>query len=427
MSVHFFQRSNIQQSLMAAAVLMALTGCDGSSHSNEGQPATDHKHDKVQSAGRLILSAAGSNQVHVYDIQQQKQLGSFDSKFPIQAIYSSPDQRYAVLMQRTDNKVSFVDGGLWQEDHGNHMHDYQQAAKLSSFQLNGPAPTHYEVHSGQAAIFFDGVVNPRQASAVQLLTDASIGNAKLAASLNLPQNMHGTAEPRGKHLLTTFRPADASNTLPTQVEWYQLNGENYVLKEKFAEQCPGLHGSFSNKDYSVFGCTDGVLVVEQKADQMVASKIANPSGMSGRIGTVTGHKNLSTMLGFAGQDQYLLDPVAKTMTLLNWRGNSTATRTAFAMSGDGDYFAQLDSSGKLTVQDVNAGYSIKGNLQLLSKIDSANPPVISANLQNDDIFITDPANQQLLKVDLAAMTNSSLKLDFVPAKMSWVGIAKPAK
>lgn len=425
--MQFIQRSNIRQSLVAATVLLALSGCDGSSHTNEGKASTEHTHDKVASAGRLILSAAGSNQVYVYDIQQQKQLASFDSKLPIQAIYSSPGQRYAVLIQRNDNKVSFVDGGLWQEDHGNHMHDYQQAAVLSSFQLNGPAPTHYEVHSGQAAIFFDGAASPQQASAVQLLTDASIGNGKLSGSLNLPLNMHGTAEPRDKHLLTTFRPADASNTLPTQVEWYQLSGDSYVLKEKFAEQCPGLHGSFSNKDYSLFGCTDGVLVVEQKADQMVASKIANPAGMTGRIGTVTGHKNLSTMIGFAGQDQYLLDPVAKTMTLINWRGASTATRTAYAMSGDGDYFVQLDNSGKLIVQDVGAGYSTKGSLQLISKIDTANPPVISANLQNDDIFITDPANQQLQKVDLATMTNSTLKLDFTPAKMSWVGIAKPAK
>jgi hypothetical protein len=426
-SVHFFQRIHIQPTLVAAAVMLSLSACDGSSHSNEGKPATEHKHEKVQSAGRLVLSAVGNNQVHVYDVQQQKQLNSFDSKFPIQAIYASPNQRYAVLIQRTDNKVSFVDGGLWQEDHGSHMHDYQQGAKLLSFQLNGPAPTHYEAHGEQAAIFFDGVASPMQASSVQVLTDASIGSGKLAANLALALNMHGTAEPRGKHLLTTYRPADAANTLPTQVEWYQQTANGYQLKEKFAEQCPGLHGSFSNKDYSLFGCTDGVLVVEQKADQMVASKIANPTGMTGRIGTVTGHKNLSTMIGFAGQDQYLLDPVAKTMTLVNWRGTSTATRTAFAMSGDGDYFVQLDNSGKLIVQDTGAGYSIKGSLQLVSKIDTANPPVISANLQNDDIFITDPANQQLQKVDLKTMTNSTLKLDFTPAKMSWVGIAQPAK
>ncbi len=119
--------------------------------------------------------------------------------------------------------------------------------------------------------------------------------------------------------------------------------------------------------------------------------------MTGRIGTVTGHKNLSTMIGFAGQEQYLLDPVAKTMTLLNWRGASTATRTAYAMSGDGDYFVQLDNSGKLIVQDVGAGYSTKGSLQLINKIDTANPPVISANLQNDDIFITDSSQSTIAK------------------------------
>ncbi len=128
MSVQFIQRSKIQQSLVAAAVCLAFTGCDGSSHTNEGKPSTDHKHDKYNQPDGRLLSAAGSNQVYVYDIQQQKQLASFDSKLPIQAIYSSPGQRYAVLMQRNDNKVSFVDGGLWQEDHGDHLHDYQQAA-----------------------------------------------------------------------------------------------------------------------------------------------------------------------------------------------------------------------------------------------------------------------------------------------------------
>lgn len=420
-----FQLSS--RTLLISSLLLTLAACDGSSHSNEGKPNQSHQHEKIDSAGRLLISAADSALVHVYDIKQQRPLSSFDTKLPIQAIYASPNNRYGVVVHRADNKVSFIDGGLWQEDHGDHDHDYQQTPKLLSFQLQGPAPTHYEAHQTQAAIFFDGATNPAQASQVQLISDDSISKSQVSGQLNLARNMHGTAEPRGQHLLVTYRPASASNTLPTQVEWYQRNGSSYSLVEKFAEQCPGLHGSYSNKDYSMFGCTDGVLVVEQKADKMIASKIVNPPAMAGRIGTITGHKNLNSMIGFAGQDMYLLDPTAKTMTLVNWRDNSQVTRVAFSMSGKGDYFGLLDNTGRLTVLNVQAGFGLQGRTALLTSLSSTNPPVIAANLQNNDIFVTDTANQQIFKVDLSNLNTSTIKLNFTPAKMHWVGIPNPAK
>ena len=417
---------SFQQTAVTAALLLALTACDSSTHSNEGKPQPVHEHPKVESAGRLVLSSFGSNQVYVYDIKSRKQLSTFDTQFPIHSIYASPEHRYAMLFQRVDNQVRVIDGGLWQEDHGDHLHDYQQNPLLSGFVIKGPAPTHYEVHAGQAAIFFDGAASPMQPASVSLITDTSIGLSKVRASLTLPINMHGTAEPRGKHLLTTYRPATANDTLPTQVEWYQLNSDSYSLKERFSAQCPGLHGSYSIKDYSLFGCSDGVLVVQQKADELSAVKLPNPAGMVGRIGTITGHKSLTQTIGFAGQDMYLIDPIALTMTKLDWRKGSTATRTAFAMSSDGDYFVQLDNSGKLVVQDVSAGYAVKGTMQLLSHFETTNPPVIAVNGQNDDIFVTDPTKKQLHQVDLKTMTNNILPLEFTPAKITWIGIAQPA-
>lgn len=416
----------VKQSIVSAAILLALTACDSSTHSNEGKPQPEHPNHKIDSAGRLVFSSPGTSLVYVYDIKDKKVLTSFESKKPVHSIYASPDKRYAVLLQRVDNQVSFVDGGLWQEDHADHLHDYQQNPALSSFVLAGVAPTHYEVHDNQAAIFFDGAATPMQKSAVALLTDASITQGKTSGNLALSLNMHGTAEPRGKHLLTTYRPQNAADTLPTQVEWYQQEGDNFSLKQRFSEQCPGLHGSYSSKDYIVFGCIDGVLVVQQKAEEMSAVKLANPAGMVGRIGTVTGHKNLSQLIGFAGQDMYLIDPISLTMSKIDWRQGSSNNRTAYAMSGDADYFAQLDNSGALTVQDVSAGYAVKAKLQLLKTIDSANPPVIAVNAQNDDIFVSDPVNKQLIQVDLKTLATSTIKLDVTPAKMTWLGISKPA-
>ncbi len=416
----------VSQTTVSSVMLLALTACDPSTHSNEGKPQPIHQHPKVDNGGRLVVSSSDTNSIYIYDIKSKSKISSFDVKFPIHSLYASPDRRYALLFQRADHQVRFIDGGVWQENHGDHLHDYLQNPQLSTFVLGGPAPTHYEVHAGQAAIFFDGAVAPMQPSSVRLLTDAGIGQGKVSANLILPINMHGTAEPRGKHLLTTYRPADSSNTLPTQVEWHQQTGDSFALKERFTEQCPGLHGSYSVKDYSLFGCTDGVLVVQQKADEFSAMKLPNPAGMTGRIGTITGHKTLTQTIGFAGQDMYLIDPVALTMTKLDWRKSSTANRTSYAMSGDGDFFVQLDSSGKLVVQDVANGFAVKGSLQLISKFDSANPPVIAVNSQNDDVYITDPMNKQLHQVDLQTMSTHVLPLDFTPAKLTWLGIAKPA-
>lgn len=421
MSKVFFKPASL-----ATVMLLGLFGCDSSTHSNEGKAQPEHPQHKIDSQGLLVLSSSGNNLVHVYDIKHKKMLTSFDSKKPVHSIYASPNQRYAVLLQRNDHQISFIDGGLYQEDHADHLHDYQQAPALSGFVLKGIAPTHYEVHGNQAAIFFDGAAAPMQAAGVTLLTDADIAAAKTSASLTLPLNMHGTAEPRGSHLLTTYRPADAANTLPTQVEWYQQEGNSFKLKERFSEQCPGLHGSYSVKDYSLFGCIDGVLVVQQKADELSAVKLANPAGMTGRIGTLTGHKNLTQVIGFAGQDMYLIDPVSLTMQKLDWRQGGTQTRVSYAMSSDGDYFVQLDNSGAVTIQQVATGYSIKAKLALLNNIDSSNPPVIAVNGQNDDIFITDPANKQLLQLDLTSLAVSKLPLEITPAKMTWLGIRQPA-
>jgi hypothetical protein len=61
---------------------------------------------------------------------------------PPAAVYARPRGRYAGVMQRTQDRVQFVDGGIWQEDHGNHLRDYKQASRLTSFTLAGARPTH---------------------------------------------------------------------------------------------------------------------------------------------------------------------------------------------------------------------------------------------------------------------------------------------
>ncbi len=90
-------------------------------------------------------------------------------------------------------------------------------------------------------------------------------------------------------------------------------------------------------------------------------------------------------------------------------------------------FLFIGAKDKMDMQKVPpAGYAIKATLQLINSFETANPPVIAVNSQNDEIYVTDPGKKQLHRVDLKTMASTTLPLDFTPAKMTWVGIAKPA-
>ena len=84
---------------------------------------------------------------------------------PPSAVYASPGRRYALAFQRPQDTVQIADAGIWQEDHGDHLHDYKAAPKLLSFRITGPQPTHYDDRAGQASIFMDGRAPSAVASA----------------------------------------------------------------------------------------------------------------------------------------------------------------------------------------------------------------------------------------------------------------------
>ncbi len=185
----------------------------------------DHDHTEVETSGRLVYGKAdgAASRVYVYDLHDNEIAGEFPFANAPSAIYSSPERRYAVVLQRTNDKTSFIDGGVWQEDHGDHLHDYVEAPLKLALEIDGARPTHYEVHEELAALFLDGVA-PDQVAGIRTFSDESLELGRMEASLDLPRFMHGTAEPRGDYLLTTFRAEGASGTLPSAVELYQRSG-----------------------------------------------------------------------------------------------------------------------------------------------------------------------------------------------------------
>ena len=361
------------------------------------------------------------------DLDGHQSLATVATNFVPSALYASPSRRYAVAIQRNDDLVQFIDGGLWQEDHVDHLHDYEADPALAALQVNGIRPTHYEVFDDVAALFMDGNAETSQNAAVVSVTDASIESGQTLATLALPMQMHGTAEPRGQYLLSTWRAPTSVNTLPEMVELYRRDEAGYAFVERFETSCPLLHGSFSNERYSAFGCGDGVLVIEQNGDTFSSFKIANPVGMpeGDRIGTVLGHHELTSFIGLAGDGGvYEIDPVAGTLTMIDW----SADRTHVAQTFDHEAanFLVLDDLGMLHVLDARNGWASRGAVAVTGSVSEDHPNAsLDAHPAAAQVFVADPQGQRIVVVDTESVAVSDqIPLAFVPGAVRWLGIAE---
>ena len=415
--------------LTALAAALTLAACGGGGGGRDEHGHGDHDHDEIhiETAGRLALAAPGDPGLRIVDLDDLAQRWSFTLDHAPSQLYASPSGRYAVAVQRLQDQVQFVDGGVWQEDHVDHLHDYREAPRASAFRLAGVRPTHYEAHGGQAALFMDGLVDPQANAEVVLLSDDGIGESRSDARLPLPINMHGTGEVRGTYLLTTWRDPDAATTLPRQVELYRRDGQSYVFVERFDAECPGLHGSFSSARHTVFGCSDGVLVVTQEHDQFVATKLDNPSSLAEgvRIGSFVGSKRSDRIVGIAGQQQlFAIDADAGKITSIDW--TTDRLRRAQSFDRDGATLMVLDDLGMVHLLDAEQGWQRRALLSAVGAMPQSAPfPAITASQARAEAYVTDPAGQRVVVIDTAdAVLASPIALDFAPVSAVWLGIPR---
>ena len=160
------------------------TGNAGASGTSTGHDAhTGHEHTHISTQGRLALTEKVAAALYVFDLDRHTVEARHALPAAVSEVYASPGRRYAMAVQRPQGVVSFVDGGIWQEDHGDHLHDYRQGSTLLTWQLQGVNPTHVnETAQGTTAIFMDGTssATPQVNAAVQVVSDASIAAGKAA-------------------------------------------------------------------------------------------------------------------------------------------------------------------------------------------------------------------------------------------------------
>jgi hypothetical protein len=412
--------------LPAIALVAALAACGGGGDGDEGET--------IDTAGRLAISEQGAPTLRLHDLDTNTVESTRTLEHPPSALYASPGRRYVVAVQRAQDQVQFVDGGIWQEDHVDHLHDYTQASRTMPWKLTGALPTHYDVQWGrQAAFFMDGrgTANPPQFSSVQVFTDASIAAGSITGRLDLPFAIHGLGEPKDDTLLAVHREADAPDTLPTHLTLHRRSGAGYAFERRLGSRCDGMHGSGSSGAHTVVGCVDGVVLVTH-GTTVVDRKLATAT----RVGTVATHpKAAGHFIGYGSAGTpattrfHAVDgPAGTTAEVVpqGWAAGTVVRSQAFERSGQ-RWFV-VDSLGHLTVLGRSSGawVTLHRAAGFLPAAATAAPfPQVVANHARDEVYVSDPVARQLVVVDSVTFAVKARRdLGYVPALLAWVGIER---
>lgn len=429
-------QKNLSPIVIILLTTIFISGCGGSDTTiveRDPIPVEDDHDEEVSNQGRLIIAEKDKPNVNIIDINDHSLLGVFTLSAVPNAIYPSPSYRYGYIIQRMADTVNIIDGGLWQEDHGDHLHDYDEAPLLMNFQTSYSRPTHFTDTEEASVIFYDGNMDTATPASVNVFTEADIANNTAGTRLEYITHMHGAAQSRGDYLLSTIRDPLSTITLPTQVGIYLANDGIFEEQEILSEPCPGLHGSAQNTTQIVFGCTDGVLLVTQVDNNFSAQKIPNPEIFipNMRIGTLVGNSAHGDFIGIASGRFFLVNTTANSIVEIHWLDEALTTAPivqGYGFADGGELFVILDNQGWLTLLNTD-DWSVKSRLQVITSNLSALPEGARFELAltpGHVVYVSDPIANQIKQVHLDdGEVRDSIQLNFTPAKLAWLGVIHP--
>lgn len=412
---------------IALASTMVLVGCNDNDpiENTQNNPAPEEDHDHHENSGRLVF--ANADQVYTYDLDEEKIISTIKLNHIPNALYTSPQGRYALAVSQTNNITYFIDGGVF--GHGDHNHA-DAPSLLSDFNLTGDKPAHYRNFNGQAALFYDGLEGT---SKFELFTDEDIGK-KAVLSQSLPSKHHGVAEARGEYVLTSYTPTgwvsgDVANPLKL-VRPYHVHGDHFHEEDILSTTCERLHGAASNKNYTAFGCADGILAVNVTGSTFKDEKIT----VDQRISNLAGHLDVEKFVGIASGtgDLFIIDPVNKNTTSFDWskgqkdKDGNPIKRLQHAFDHSGKYFFILDNLGQLHTIDTAEWKVIDTQEIIHVHDDDITQSRIVASQSSDHIFINDTAHKAIIEFDPEEKKIvKTISLDNIaPTTFTWVGIAE---
>ncbi|MGA8255545.1 MAG: hypothetical protein WB767_03125 [Nocardioides sp.] len=319
------------------------------------------------------------------------------------------DGRHVIVS--ADGGFRALDVGAWTVDHGDHEHAYVGEPGLTDFEVAATEPGHVVVHEGITTLFDDGSGTVTAFDSIDL--DHPDGPDLVSYQASDPH--HGVAaHGRDGTWLLTVGTTEAR----TGVALVDDAGATLAT----SKDCPGVHGEAFAGDVAVFGCEDGVLVVDGRR----ISKISAPDPY-GRIGNQAGADNSPYVLGDYKSDAEtelerptrvsVIDTRDATMRLVEIGASYTFRSLGRMPDGDG---LVLGTDGSLHVIDAEKA-RVTRRLPVLDQWREPadwQAPRPTLEVVGDTAFVTDPAARRIYVVDLSDLTvRTSFSVDVVPQEM----------
>jgi hypothetical protein len=310
--------------LLTTALVLGLAACgdDSSTAAPATVPSTEFRRLVVTDTAPFarIFDAATGLRVD--------SMGGLPSR--VTYLYTAKG-RIAFAHFQTRNQVSFIDGGVFEQN----GRGVKQAPRIVG-SFSDQTPIHGNYNGDMVSVHFDGSGNVRFWSEQGI----AAGNTAPLATINTGAAHHGAgmATLDGGMMSASLR--DPNGTSPIGVVVYNRQGQEVGRNTS----CPGLHGLAGNASGKLYGCADGGLLVTATGGTVSFQKITHATDPRFGIGTVwarEGQPNFLVRMSIRGQ------PVSAATRALGVAQVSSRTMSPIALPGnDIDWTADIDYSGR---------------------------------------------------------------------------------
>ncbi|GAB2624859.1 zinc metallochaperone AztD [Pseudactinotalea suaedae] len=394
---------------LAAALPLAACAAPGQQDDETAapEPTDAATHEQAASTPRLAITYDGGVQVldaTTLELLEDIELPGFNRINP------AGDERH--LLVSTGSGFQVLDLGAWGEPHGDHAHYYSTDPALLDLTYTAEIPGHAVVHHGRTALFDDGT------GQVTILDSAAIAEAEPEIREHTTTSAHhGVAVELGDGTLLVTEGTDESRSGALA-----LDAEGQKIAS--SAECPGVHGETVTDDEKVvLGCEDGALIYHDGA----FTKVASPDAF-GRIGNLRSAPGSDIVLGDYNANPdggpltqvALIDTTSGEISLVDLGAEYTFRSLgrddeghALVLTTDGDVHVIDPESGAVeTSIPVIEGWEVPEDWQ---------QPRPTLTMLAGSAYVTDPANQRLLALDVAtAEVWQETELDVVPNEIAGV-------
>ncbi len=305
------------------------------------------------------------------------------------------DERHVFVSR--PGSFTALDLGAWSVDHGDHGHSYVDTPELTEFSVPAEQPGHVVTHHGATTLFDDAT------GTVTSFTSRDLGSLDQEPELTTSR----TAEPH-HGVAVTLEDGSSIRTVGNVDERSGIEVVDAAGAVVAAtDACPGVHGETFAREVAVFGCEDGMVVV----DGTEITKAAAPDAYA-RSGNLSGSAESPYVLG-----DYKTDPDAELerptrVSILDTRDASMqvvelGTSYSFRSLGrtpDGNGLV-LGTDGALHVVDPVRG-EVTDSVDVVApweepiEWEQARPAL---EVVGDLAYVTEPASSALHVIDLTTL------------------------